>query len=878
MKIECIPEPKRCVARRGELRLPIGAQGSETFVVISDEQARGPADLVAEKYKLAVRFTRTRPASGDETGGARIRLNIVKRLGFRQKLCADQCVEAYELKVSGEGVDISALTAEGLLRGAATLFQMTRWNKDCVRVPCVVIEDWPNFRYRCASDWLLNVECNRWAYDWGDGRDAFLARIRRKLDFCFEHKINMVWFDGFGWNTKRFPGYARLMRACTRYARRLGIKLLFAGYGGGYGTAYQSGEIYRYGYFGKVYLNRRRYPGGKIYNCCGGDVAGRYGTCPSNSGLKAAKIEEMKKFVSEVHPGFMYIHDIDAAGWLPVEHAWKQRCGRCRKLWPNDDLSAADGHAGAYAAWFKQVRRELSSLPESAGYSPARDLVLIFTSPLYTHYQERKPKNVWQREMEYFTRLSRLIGPEKGIEFGLREQFYDAGNRKKIACLRKKMERNGKGPGLHVIAFGGGDNYISDDLANISGAMAHFYDGAESVCLSNGGVHEEPVQVLNSTFLWSGSAGGYRENPANEVQAESVFLRMAAGDYLPAKIFAAGGYFEKVCIHLWGVQAGKLMSRALLVRLNGRMPVSRVWWSITNTVMALKRSEDWSRGNCAREWIDRERATWSALKLARQAAHVSANEDIHWFVKCLEVGRQFAVAVKLLVLLKSAKDQTAAVRLERVIKDVKARIRRNHPIRKTDILGGDPGCWLETIEEIERLTQALIERQKSGDVFGDFITQWFVSRQMPSAGKLHNLGCPQDENVLQLKPRLFPAAFCDAHSDLVAGGSADALVYFVNRFICAEQMHIELRLGYDGPVKAWLDGNQVLHDPNGTNPARADAAVIPWTVAKGKHELIVALGSNHGNAYGIFARFYRKNPRRSVQTLRSVRCKMPVVA
>ena len=47
----------------------------------------------------------------------------------------------------------------------------------------------------------------------------------------------------------------------------------------------------------------------------------------------------------------------------------------------------------------------------------------------------------------------------------------------------------------------------SDDLSNISGAMAHFYDGAESVCLSNGGMHEEPVQMLNAEFLWSGSAG-----------------------------------------------------------------------------------------------------------------------------------------------------------------------------------------------------------------------------------------------------------------------------------------------------------------------------------------------------------------------------------
>ena len=157
------------------------------------------------------------------------------------------------------------MTAEGLLRGAATLFQMTRRENGRIIAPCAVINDWPNFRYRCGSDWLINVEANRWAYDWGDGRAAFLERIKRKLDFCFEHKINMVWFDGFGWNTERFPGYAALMQECTRYARRLGIKLVFAGYGGGYGTAYQPGEIYRCGYFGNVYRNRRPYPDGEEY-------------------------------------------------------------------------------------------------------------------------------------------------------------------------------------------------------------------------------------------------------------------------------------------------------------------------------------------------------------------------------------------------------------------------------------------------------------------------------------------------------------------------------------------------------------------------------------------------------------------------------------
>ena len=867
MNPNIVPEPKEVIIRHGRLSIPAG--GGKIVIVISDERARVPAGLVAKKINMRI-------VLDDKTRSICIRMNIVKSLDFAHKLRPDKRVEAYRLEACEDGIDISALTSEGLLRGVATLFQLARYEKGTLKAPYVLINDWPNFRYRCGADWLVNVECNRWAYDWGDGRKEFLERIKRKLDFCFNHKLNMVWFDGFGWDTERFPGYAALMKECNQYARRLGIKLEFGGYGGGYGTAYQGGEIYRCGYFGKVYRNQRSYPNGREYDCCGSPshISRRYGTCPSNERLKSAKLEEMKRFVTEVNPGFMYIHDIDAAGWMAVQATWKERCGKCRKRWPNDELAAADGHAGAYAVWFRQVRKELSALPSCGDYSPARDLVLIFISPLYTHYNEREHGNVWELEKKYFDTLSRLIGPEPGIEFGLREQFYDKGNRKKITGLRESLDTVGHGHGIHVIAFGGGDNYISDDLTNISGAMAHFYDGAESVCLSNGGMHEEPIQMLNAEFLWSGDAGGYRENPADETAAEAVFKKMTVGEYKPRKIFASGGYFDRMCVRLWGPKAGRLMSRALRVRYNGRLPVSRVWWSVTKTVMALKNKEACSLLNCEKEWADRELSTALALKYARRAARISDNEDIHWFVKCLEVGRQYAEAVKLLVILKSGKDKIAGVRLGRVINDLEKHIRKNFAMKKTDILGGDPGCWRETIAEIKRLSKSLIKLQRSGNIFSDFVVKWRVSRIMPSAGKLDNLAYPEDKGMLQLTRRVFPAAFCDVHQDLVAGAADDALIYYVNRFNCAEDMRLELRLGYDGPVKAWLDGRQVFHDPNGTNPAKPDAAIIPWKATQGKHELVVALGSNHGKACGIFARFCRKNVARRRQKIGRDKCKL----
>ena len=75
-------------------------------------------------------------------------------------------------------------------------------------------------------------------------------------------------------------------------------------------------------------------------------------------------------------------------------------------------------------------------------------------------------------------------------------------------------------------------------------------------------------------------------------------------------------------------------------------------------------------------------------------------------------------------------------------------------------------------------------------------------------------------------------------------------------------MKLKLELGYDGPVKAWLDGKKILHDPKGTNPAMPDDAVIDISPKAGEHELVVSLGSNFGKAWGIFLRFLPGKPPR----------------
>jgi hypothetical protein len=70
-------------------------------------------------------------------------------------------------------------------------------------------------------------------------------------------------------------------------------------------------------------------------------------------------------------------------------------------------------------------------------------------------------------------------------------------------------------------------------------------------------------------------------------------------------------------------------------------------------------------------------------------------------------------------------------------------------------------------------------------------------------------------------------------------------------------MRLALLLGYDGPVKAWVDGREVAHDPDGVNPATPSKCTVPFKAAAGAHEIVVALGTNHSAAWGIFLRIER---------------------
>ena len=268
---------------------------------------------------------------------------------------------------------------QGLLYAAVTLAQLLRLEGGRIVARAPHIRDWPSFGYR-GNNWLLWVECGRWSYERGDGFAAYAERIERKLDFSLQHKINLLIFDGFGWNPERFPGYGALARRCARYARERGIKLLVGGYGAGYGAGDR--------YDGHIFRNRRSYPDGELYDCCrfvGRDRSSTFGTCISNDALTALKQEELRRYVRAAEPGALYIHFLDIEDIAGHELSWSTRCPACRERWPNDALAAADGAAGAFAELYDALCDAVFSVsnPET-GYHAARDCMPILISPAYT--------------------------------------------------------------------------------------------------------------------------------------------------------------------------------------------------------------------------------------------------------------------------------------------------------------------------------------------------------------------------------------------------------------------------------------------------------------------------------------------------------------
>ena len=139
-------------------------------------------------------------------------------------------------------------------------------------------------------------------------------------------------------------------------------------------------------------------------------------------------------------------------------------------------------------------------------------------------------------------------------------------------------------------------------------------------------------------------------------------------------------------------------------------------------------------------------------------------------------------------------------------------------------------------------------------VLTPYVRDWQVSRVVPWTAGLEDLCYPADRNSLRFEPRQFRTDFADVHLVELNGVTDNSLLFFSMRFHCSIPTRLVAHLGYDGPLKAWIDGRTLFLDEKGTNPAFIKAEPA-FDAEAGEHELLMALSANGGKAWGVLLRF-----------------------
>lgn len=472
--------------------------------------------------------------------------------------------QAYTLNVKSERIEISANTPVGVLYALQTLRQL---KKSPGVFYLARIVDYPDVEFRAASRWLIELEGARGAYDWGRGRKDTLARYKRKLDFALRYKINMVFFEGFFWELDKYPYYAADIRNLTNYAAKRGITLEFGGHGIGIGGRIPGeNSVMACGFVkGLGGLNRRSYPNGELYMCMGksADHPTRFhGSCRSNEALNKLKQQEIINYVRKLEPGMLYIHHEDISDLNELQSDWLLRCNDCRKRWPNDDIFAADGAAGAMAYSMKLLYEAIVTVKNPAhDYDAQRDCQICFVPVGYGSGD--KNDAVWQRQMKYYALLSSLLPHEQNLCFALREQYMNHDNKElRVAQMAELIHKNNQK--LLLFAINGSDGYTSGGLFSPGALLNGFYRGADIIFNFAGTIFQEPQEVFNCEYTWNLPAVDWSMAYAMRQKKfhpdEDLMTQFPYRYSVPEDMKKPGGFLYRFCRQFYGPEAGKYMA------------------------------------------------------------------------------------------------------------------------------------------------------------------------------------------------------------------------------------------------------------------------------------------------------------------------------
>ena len=260
--------------------------------------------------------------------------------------------------------------------------------------------------------------------------------------------------------------------------------------------------------------------------------------------------------------------------------------------------------------------------------------------------------------------------------------------------------------------------------------MNGLFRGAEALYNFNGGLHQEPQQVLNAEFAWNASAPG-SQVPKTFREALDSWHALMSNDVAPAEIFAKEGVFDAACARIYGVRAGDAMARFFRFHELSRIPnaslprfyptkiypVAVLWrylqsdsayWSPDlgpdekMALRGLKVSRAEFQRRLAALWDQTAGVNRKALAFVEQAENApdlrrDAREDVTHLRRCLTVGERFArlLAVYHEFLVSSRAEDALAQH-----KQLAAYLDDNFTLDRVDPKGGDPSSWWEALERM----------------------------------------------------------------------------------------------------------------------------------------------------------------------------------
>ncbi len=652
--------------------------------------------------------------------------------------------QSYALETLKENtVRIAGSGPAGVLYGAATLVQLAESSTSGWTIPSAKIVDYPSFRYRAAADWLLRAELNRWAYDWGDGSRAYAERIRRKLDFCVRFKINMVFFDGFGWSAEKRPGYAAMMRELNAYARDRGIRLMYGGFGANFDPRKVEAEFH----IGAIHRNRRSYPDGPVYSCFGEARTAEqptFGTCRSNDALQREIAREFEEFVRSVEPGALYIHHEDTGHYETTQHRWAARCDDCRRRWPNADFAAADGGAGAMAHGYANILAAVRRIRNTdTGYDARTDCTVAFISPPYGVDSGRSglgdekvdPDLNWNKTLEFWENVVSRMPADPHLEVGFREIFANRQGEQWMDAYRRRMLARNLNPNVFLFFLGGADQYSPGSFNypfTGNSVMNGLFDGAEAIYNFNGGLHQEPQQVINAEYSWNSRAPG-RTVPATFDEGLRRWQGLMMNEEMPEAVFGSKGVFPEACRRIYGAAAGELAARFYSftesrIVPSGRLPAfypSKVYplavlWRFLQldsaywerepggveqaSLRALNQSRGDLQRGLAEYWrqqaaVNRKARPLAAALLASPGLRSDARRDVEHLLRTVDAGTRISTLLAAYHEFLGSASLAVPAALRSELRSTQQWL-RSQPGDFTDPKGGDIASWHECLDAL----------------------------------------------------------------------------------------------------------------------------------------------------------------------------------